>query len=667
MKTPPGLLGAALLFWGWQTGFPWTAAFGALVLEGARLISWRLSLSNADLKRIVVLCNLLLGGALAYYLIAADRIQLIFAVISLLQFVPLALFPLIASLTYTASEKIDISFLSLTFGNKALLETTEPRSTVNLSYPYFSICLLSAATNNMKGPWFFGGFLVLLAWALWPQRSRSSSPILWAVLLLAMSGVGYAGHVGLHRLQGTIADTVTSYIMRSTQGGETDPLKSKTALGRIGSLKLSDRIQLRVRTGEALNAPFLLREASYTSYVEGTWFAGSAQFSRMKPEQDGSSWTLQKEDRAVHRMSISGPLENGRGVLPLPQGTLRIERLAIGALLKNSIGTVTIEDGPGLLEYDVLFNTEAVQQEQPADADLKVPKNAAALFERIVDELGLRNLPPEQIEQTVAAYFRDHFLYSVFLEGSETNRNPLEDFLLRSRKGHCEYFATSTVLLLRAAGIPARYTTGYSVQEYSTIEQAYVVRSKHAHAWAQVYRDNGWHELDTTPPSWFAEEQPQGAWMRPAADLWSWAAFRYAQWKWHGNNGVFNRYLVWCAVLALFAYAARLYLKRRRPLFEKRAQQADAAGPHQGEDSELYALEQRLNVIGLGRRPGEPLLVWVERIGKERRSSLSLDAMREVVRLHYRYRFDPRGITSEEREELRKKALVLLDDDALKG
>jgi len=659
MKTPSGLLGAALLFWGWQTGFPWTAAFAALVLEGARLISWRLVLSDADLKRIVLLCNLLLGGGLVYFLIAADRIQLIFAVISLLQFVPLAVFPLIASLTYTASEKIEVRFLSLSFGKKPASGTIGPHMTMNLSYPYFCLCLLSAATNNMKGPWFFGGVLVLIAWALWSQRSRSSSPILWAGLLLLVGGIGYAGHVGLHRLQGTIADTVTSYIMRSTQGDETDPLRSRTAIGRIGTLKLSDRILLRVKAEESVHAPFLLREASYTTYAEGTWFAGNASFSRMTPDQSGSIWTLQKPARDVLRVHISVPFEKGRGVLPLPQGAMQIERLAAAALFQNTLGTVTMEEGPGLVEYDVLFTTDAVQRDLPGEADLRVPKNVQALFGRIVDQLGLKEQAPDRAAQTVAAYFRDNFLYAVFQEGSEADKNRLEDFLIRSRKGHCEYFATSTVLLLRAAGIPARYATGYSVQEYSGIERAYVARSKHAHAWALIYRAGGWHELDTTPPSWFNEDQPRGAWLRPAADLWSWVAFRYAQWKWHGNSGAFSTYAVWVALLAAISYGAWLYFKKQLPLFEKKREQAAEARPQQGRDSELYALEQRLSELGLGRRTWEPLLVWIERIGKDPRSSVSPDAMREVVRLHYRYRFDPRGIASEEREELRNKVLTV--------
>ena len=41
MKPPPFLLGAALLFWGWQTGFLVYGAAMAVVLESAQWIKTR--------------------------------------------------------------------------------------------------------------------------------------------------------------------------------------------------------------------------------------------------------------------------------------------------------------------------------------------------------------------------------------------------------------------------------------------------------------------------------------------------------------------------------------------------------------------------------------------------------------------------------------------------
>ena len=74
-----------------------------------------------------------------------------------------------------------------------------------------------------------------------------------------------------------------------------------------------------------------------------------------------------------------------------------------------------------------------------------------------------------------------------------------------ARAGHCEYFAASTTLLLRAAGIPARYATGFAVMEYSPLEAAFVVRARHAHAWSRAWNGERWVDLDTTPPSWLQE------------------------------------------------------------------------------------------------------------------------------------------------------------------
>ena len=94
----------------------------------------------------------------------------------------------------------------------------------------------------------------------------------------------------------------------------------------------------------------------------------------------------------------------------------------------------------------------------------------------------------------ITRHFATGFSYS--LQGArEQDELPLKRFLEISRSGHCEYFATATVLALRAVGIPARYATGYAVQEWGELEKAYVVRRRHAHAWALAYVDGAWKSL----------------------------------------------------------------------------------------------------------------------------------------------------------------------------
>src|SRR5688572_14241326 len=63
---PPGLLGAALLFWGWQTGFLAVAAGLALALEARHVMRWRWDLSRRDFNRVSDLCAVLLVVIAAY-------------------------------------------------------------------------------------------------------------------------------------------------------------------------------------------------------------------------------------------------------------------------------------------------------------------------------------------------------------------------------------------------------------------------------------------------------------------------------------------------------------------------------------------------------------------------------------------------------------------------
>src|SRR5262249_14522877 len=64
-------------------------------------------------------------------------------------------------------------------------------------------------------------------------------------------------------------------------------------------------------------------------------------------------------------------------------------------------------------------------------------------------------------------WLRSAHEYSVRLPRHPAGVDPVEDFLFERRAGHCEYFATAMVILLRASGIPARYVNGYLGGEWN--------------------------------------------------------------------------------------------------------------------------------------------------------------------------------------------------------
>lgn len=104
-----------------------------------------------------------------------------------------------------------------------------------------------------------------------------------------------------------------------------------------------------------------------------------------------------------------------------------------------------------------------------------------------------------QIANDIGSYVRASARYSTW-----TRRMPVgqEDFarwfLTDSSTGYCIHFATAATVLLRAAGIPARYVTGYMVT--TTAGKTTVVREENAHAWVEYWvRGIGWIILEATP------------------------------------------------------------------------------------------------------------------------------------------------------------------------
>jgi len=74
---------------------------------------------------------------------------------------------------------------------------------------------------------------------------------------------------------------------------------------------------------------------------------------------------------------------------------------------------------------------------------------------------------------------------------------PIEDFLFVRRRGHCEYFASAMVMMLRSVGVPARLVNGFKVTEYNPLGGYYLVRQSDAHSWVEAYLDpDGWRTFD---------------------------------------------------------------------------------------------------------------------------------------------------------------------------
>ncbi len=352
-------------------------------------------------------------------------------------------------------------------------------------------------------------------------------------------------------------------------------------------------------------------------------------------------------------MWVSRELHRGRGLLALPAGTLRVDHLPVAGLEGNGLGAFRISEGPGLIDYRVIYRPGGARDSPPDPRrDRAVPRNLRPLMERLVAGLGLAGQPPERVLAAVAGYFEKGFRYSLDPRARAAGRGAIERFLTETRAGHCEYFATATVLLLRAAGVPARYATGYALAEYSPLEEAWLVRRRHAHSWARAWVGGAWVDLDTTPEVWAAIEARGAPWWRRLYDLGSWLRYRFERWRQAPGEEGSQAIYFWLAGALALVLVWRLGRVRRVALDRGGPQAAPGARP--GGDSELYRVEAWLAERGERRAPGEPLGRWLRRLAREGVIDDPGPLTGPLVEAHYRYRFAPRGLDAGERRRLRE-------------
>ncbi|MEA3394841.1 MAG: DUF3488 and transglutaminase-like domain-containing protein [Pseudomonadota bacterium] len=89
--------------------------------------------------------------------------------------------------------------------------------------------------------------------------------------------------------------------------------------------------------------------------------------------------------------------------------------------------------------------------------------------------------------------------YRYTLEPGVFGQHSADEFWFDRKQGFCEHIASSFVILLRAAGVPARIVTGYQGGERNTVDDFWVVRQSDAHAWTEVWvSGQGWLRVDPT-------------------------------------------------------------------------------------------------------------------------------------------------------------------------
>jgi transglutaminase-like putative cysteine protease len=345
--------------------------------------------------------------------------------------------------------------------------------------------------------------------------------------------------------------TVGGRPLASAQTGFTDQIDLLAGDRISDSSRVVFEVQLMRGNGKPLGrrGVLLLRGAVLDSYHEGRWSATGVKDQHIDTTGVGSSSLGSR--RVIDEATV---LQEFR----FRDGTSMIFTLYLPVSIETDVPHRFAYDGStqtlrSSSESGPLWSYVAGSVNDPTDqtvADVYAPRlphqpmsrsymasagdgvdEIIALAHELLREAGVETDPPDGAErwswnrraaETFSQFLQSgDFEYTLDMTEIEpSGRDPIAQFLLQTRAGHCEYFASGLAALCHCVGVEARVVSGFVATEYDDNARRYVVRERHAHAWVEVPIGAYVHEpMDPTPPGVL---QPTLSDARPLSERLGW-------------------------------------------------------------------------------------------------------------------------------------------------
>jgi protein-glutamine gamma-glutamyltransferase len=300
----------------------------------------------------------------------------------------------------------------------------------------------------------------------------------------------------------------------------------RVELGAVASIKKSSRVVMRVRLDHKPARYLRWRGIALEHYDGRAWIVIGNPGRRETINQDRRSSGSLDADTGFNRTHVldKGPADAHSTVEQmivlehLSTDTLfaaqRVFRLRgpLATIFKDKLtGALSSQGSKGRTTYIVSSDVSVpTDQELRLDTPASAPENIKGVYlqkppkldprvSQLAHEI-TRNAPtPYDKARAIENYLKTEFHYTLDLKAAD--QDPLAEFLFKTREGHCEYFATAMVIMLRTLEIPARIVNGFQMGELNDLNAMYTVRESDAHSWVEAYfpRTESWIEFDPTP------------------------------------------------------------------------------------------------------------------------------------------------------------------------
>lgn len=311
--------------------------------------------------------------------------------------------------------------------------------------------------------------------------------------------------------------------LRSTRTVISPIYGNSASLGRRAWLGDTLIFTVKAPANSPLGTRYYWRARTYDLYTNGQWFSSLDRSRPYDPAQDDLS-SPAVLDRWVGEFEFTSSVQMGTLFFPgqllwlsMPATLLYQENPDKTVDISSFIAQPTLFPGQGYRVRSSL-STPTIRQLRQAGTNypewvlqryLQLPAEITPRTRQLAESLTAGLPTPYDKVAAITEYLRRNITYSKEIEGNPAPGQELVDwFLFDSKRGFCNYYATAEVILLRAVGIPARWSIGYAQgQAVETGERrglaaeqiTFTVRHKDAHAWPEVYFPGiGWVEFEPT-------------------------------------------------------------------------------------------------------------------------------------------------------------------------
>lgn len=294
--------------------------------------------------------------------------------------------------------------------------------------------------------------------------------------------------------------------------------KTSMRLGFVSRVQKNQKpvLLMQVDAGVRGPEPWTLRGLTYDVFTGVDW---SRSFARVRGESavpDSDGWVgVRKRDSAqrLYALRIEDVSGDDTSQLFLAPEAVRVKidaRAADRRVSSAPDGTLSATGGlprSAVYEEEVELASTDRSRTRGRRCDASIapwPQTVAAppeveRYREFARKAVEGRIDPAERAERIEAWLAASFTYTTEMPSIDAKR-PVLDFLTRLKRGHCEYFASSMVLLMRSLGHPARLAVGFRGGDYLTSLDRWSFRGNHAHAWCEVYFEGlGWVLYDPTP------------------------------------------------------------------------------------------------------------------------------------------------------------------------